>query len=76
LGGSHELREYICKKLGLNAADHGSQTTPDGKYTVEFVECLASCGTPPVMMVNDDFYEGVTHQKCDEIMAARHGFEP
>ena len=27
----------------------------DGKFTVEFVECLASCGTAPVMMCNDDF---------------------
>jgi NADH-quinone oxidoreductase subunit E len=69
LGGSHELREYICKKLGLDSAAHTPQSTPDGKYTVEFVECLASCGTPPVVMVNDAFYEGVTHQKADEIMA-------
>ena len=69
LGGSHELREHVCKKLGLDSAAHGPQTTPDGKYTVEFVECLASCGTPPVVMVNDDFYEGVTHQRADEIIA-------
>jgi NADH-quinone oxidoreductase subunit E len=69
LGGSHELREHICGKLGLDAASHGPQTTSDGKYTVEFVECLASCGTPPVVMVNDAFYEGVTAQKADEIMA-------
>jgi NADH-quinone oxidoreductase subunit E len=68
LGGSHELREHFCNKLGLNVAEHGPQTTSDGKYTVEFVECLASCGTPPVVMVNDAFYEGVTRQKADEIM--------
>ena len=42
--------------------------TPDGKFSVEFVECLASCGTAPVMMCNEDFYEGVTHQKADEIV--------
>jgi len=69
LGGSHELREYVCKKLGLNSAQHGLQTTPDGKFTVEFVECLASCGTPPVVMVNDAFYEGVTNQKADQLLA-------
>jgi NADH-quinone oxidoreductase subunit E len=69
LGGSHQLREHICKKLGLEAAGHGPITTPDGKFTVEFVECLASCGTPPVMMVNDDFYEGVTNQKAESVMA-------
>ncbi len=69
LGGSHELREHFCKKLGLNAADHGTQTTPDGKFSVEFVECLASCGTPPVMMVNEAFFEKVTVQQADEIIA-------
>src|SRR5204862_121992 len=39
--------------------------------TVEFVECLASCGTAPVMMVNEDFYEGVTHAKADELIAKK-----
>jgi NADH-quinone oxidoreductase subunit E len=69
LGGAYELREHFCKKFGLDAHKHGAQTTPDGKFTVEFVECLASCGTAPVMMVNDDFYEGVSHKKADEICA-------
>jgi NADH-quinone oxidoreductase subunit E len=67
LGGAAELREHFCKKFGLDSHKHGAQTTPDGKFTVEFVECLASCGTAPVMMVNDDFYEGVSHAKADEI---------
>ena len=69
LGGAYELREHFCKKFGLDAHAHGAQTSPDGKFTVEFVECLASCGTAPVMMVNDDFYEGVSHAKADEICA-------
>jgi NADH-quinone oxidoreductase subunit E len=68
LGGAYELREHFCKKFGLDAHKHGAQTTADGKFTVEFVECLASCGTAPVMMVNDDFYEGVSHAKADEIV--------
>jgi NADH-quinone oxidoreductase subunit E len=53
----------------LDAHKHGPQTTPDGKFTVEFVECLASCGTAPVMMVGEKFYEGVSHTKADEIVA-------
>ena len=69
LGGAYELREHLCKKLGLDAHAHGPQTTKDGKFTVEFVECLASCGTAPVMMCNDAFYEGVSHTKADEIVA-------
>jgi NADH-quinone oxidoreductase subunit E len=69
LGGSHALRDHFCKKLGLDASVHEAQTTKDGKFTVEFVECLASCGTPPVVMCNEDFYEGVTAEKADRILA-------
>jgi NADH-quinone oxidoreductase subunit E len=68
LGGAYELRRYFCEKLSLDPAKHGPQTTKDGKFTVEFVECLASCGTAPVIMVNDDFYEGVSAAKADEIL--------
>jgi NADH-quinone oxidoreductase subunit E len=69
LGGSHELHKHLCEKFGLDAHGHGLQTTKDGKVTVEFVECLAGCGSAPVMMVNDDFHEGVSPQKADEIAA-------
>src|SRR5688572_15887198 len=68
LGGSHQLQKYFCDKLKLDPHVHGAQTTADGKYTVEFVECLASCGTAPVMMCNEDFYEGVDSKKADEIL--------
>jgi NADH-quinone oxidoreductase subunit E len=68
LGGSHKLREHFCKKLGLDSHAHGLQTTKDGKFSVEFVECLASCGTAPVMMCNEDFYEGVSNEKADSIL--------
>jgi NADH-quinone oxidoreductase subunit E len=68
LGGSHELRDHICRKLGLDPANHGVQTTTDGRFSVEFVECLADCGKPPVVMVNDDFYDAVSMQKAEEIM--------
>jgi len=68
LGGSYKLHEHFCKRLGLDSEQHGPQTTADGRFTVEFVECLASCGTAPVMMCNDDFFEGVSEQKADEIL--------
>jgi NADH-quinone oxidoreductase subunit E len=69
LGGAYELHKHFCAKLGLDAHTHGPQTTKDEKFTVEFVECLASCGTAPVMMCNDAVYEGVSHKKADEIVA-------
>ncbi len=68
LGGSYKLHGHLCEKLGLDSHGHGPQTTRDGKFTVEFVECLASCGTAPVMMCNEDFHEGVSNEKADEIM--------
>jgi NADH-quinone oxidoreductase subunit E len=68
LGGSYKLHEHFCKKLGLDPHAHGPQTTKDGKFTVEFVECLAGCGAAPVMMCNDAFHEGVTPSKADELL--------
>jgi NADH-quinone oxidoreductase subunit E len=68
LGGAAELHQHFCRKLGLDSHIHGPQTTRDGKFTVEFVECLASCGTAPVMMCNDAFHEGVTLAKADEVV--------
>ena len=68
LGGSYKLHEHFCKRLGLDSHAHGPQTTPDGKFTVEFVECLASCGTPPVLMCNESFHEAVSDTKADEIL--------
>ena len=69
LGGSYKLHHHFCERLGLDSQKHGPQTTPDGRFTVEFVECLASCGTAPVIMCNDASFEGVTDQKADEILA-------
>jgi len=68
LGGSYKLHQQLCNKLGLDSHQHVAQTTQDGKYTVEFVECLASCGTAPVMMCNEAFYEGVVERKADEVL--------
>jgi NADH-quinone oxidoreductase subunit E len=68
LAGSYKLYEHFCRKLGLDPHAHGLQTTPDGRFTVEFVECLASCGTGPVMMCNEAFHEKVTPEMADEVM--------
>lgn len=69
LGGSYKLHEHFCRKLSLDSTRHGLQTTADGKYSVEFVECLASCGTAPVMMCNEEFHEAVSAGRADEILA-------
>ena len=69
LAGSGELRDLFCKKLGLDPHAHAPQTTPDGKFTVEFVECLAACGSAPVVLVNEDLHERVSTTEAEKILA-------
>ena len=71
LAGSGELRDHFCTKLGLDLHKHGAQTTPDRKFTVEFVECLADCGNAPVVLLNDDLLTKVTTTQVDEIVTQR-----
>ncbi|MFY8269294.1 MAG: NAD(P)H-dependent oxidoreductase subunit E [Terrimicrobiaceae bacterium] len=75
LAGSYEVREKFCQAVGLNPHDesHGfacaPPTSPDGKFSVEFVECLASCGTAPVALINDDLVENITAANVPAIVA-------
>jgi NADH-quinone oxidoreductase subunit E len=68
MAGSARLHRHICERLGLEADTPGLKRTNDGKYGVEYAECLASCGTGPVMMCNDHFYENVSNDGADEIL--------
>jgi NADH-quinone oxidoreductase subunit E len=66
LGGCHQITEHISQKLGIRVG----QTTPDGKFTLQEVECLGYCDLAPVLQVNFDYYEKVTPERVDEIIAA------
>jgi len=68
LAGSGELRDRFCQHLGLDSHKHVAQSTPDGKFTVEFVECLADCGNAPVVMVNETLCGKVGAAEADQIM--------
>ena len=61
--GSERIINYLKKKLGINLGE----TTPDGKFTLSEVECLASCDTAPVMQINDDYCENLSEEKIDKI---------
>ena len=65
--GAYDVVLHLEKKLGVQVGE----TTADKKFTLTEVECLASCGTGPMMQVNDDYIENLTPQKLDEILA-RH----
>ncbi|HNW58558.1 MAG TPA: NAD(P)H-dependent oxidoreductase subunit E [bacterium] len=63
--GAESLVDHLENKLGIKAGE----TTPDKKITLRKVECLGSCGTAPVMQINETYYENLTPQKVDEILA-------
>jgi NADH-quinone oxidoreductase subunit E len=63
--GAEGVIEHACKRLGVKPG----QTTADGKFTLSTVECLGSCGTAPVMMVNDAYHENMTLEKLDALIA-------
>ena len=66
LRGAERLTSFIKKTLGIEVG----QTTVDGKFKLSEVECLASCGTAPMMQINDDYYENLTDEKTAEILGS------
>ncbi len=72
MAGSYELMEKICEVAKIDRSGvshhHPIAVGEDGKFSIEFAECLASCGTAPVCMVNDDFHEGITPDKVEDLL--------
>ncbi len=70
MAGSRSLRDNLCQSAGANPADdHGhGVNSPDGNYTIEFVECLASCGSAPVAMVGDTLHERVAPEDAAALL--------
>lgn len=70
MAGSYELMESICEKAGIDRSGvthhEPIAVSADGKFSIEFAECLASCGSGPVCLVNDDFHEEV--KDVDELL--------
>jgi NADH-quinone oxidoreductase subunit E len=62
--GAEHLIEHVSKKLGIRPG----KTTADGKFTLSEVECLGSCGTAPVLQLNDDYHEDLTEEKIDALL--------
>jgi len=64
LKGGHRLQAQIEERLHIKEGE----TTKDGRFTLVSVECLGSCGTAPVMMVNDRYHEDLTPQAVDKLL--------
>jgi len=64
LMGGEDVYDHLKQKLGIDAG----QTTPDGKFTLKEVECLAACGMGPVFQIREKYYMHLTNQRVDEII--------
>lgn len=64
LKGSSGIYERVKEKLGL---DH-MQVTKDKLFSLEEVECMGSCGTAPMLAVNEDYFENLTKEEADQII--------
>ena len=74
MAGSYDVMERACAAAGIdrhrddNGMHHPISVSKDGKYSIEFVECLASCGTAPVCMVQDELVENVRPENASALL--------
>jgi NADH-quinone oxidoreductase subunit E len=64
LRGGEEILDHCAKRLGISH----KQTTPDGLFSLEEVECLGACCGAPAMQVNYDYHENLTPEKIDRLI--------
>ena len=64
LRGSDDVLRQCEKRLGIRVGE----TSKDGKVTLRTAECLASCGTAPMMQVDKEYFENLTPERVDEIL--------
>ena len=64
LVGADRIVDCLRKRLGIEVGE----TTADKKFSLSVVECLASCGTAPMMQINDDYWENLTPERTLEII--------
>jgi NADH-quinone oxidoreductase subunit E len=65
LRGSERILQHLERTLGIAPGE----TTSDGRFTLSTAECLGSCGTAPVIVVNETYHESMTPEKIDALLA-------
>jgi NADH-quinone oxidoreductase subunit E len=64
LRGGYDIWNQVKEKLGVD----NMGVTDDHKFSLEEVECMGSCGTAPMLAVNEDYYENLTKEKVEELI--------
>lgn len=72
LRGAGALREQVRARLGIGP----NESTADGLFTLTEVECLASCGTAPVVQINDDYHEDLSPESFGRLLEDLRGRRP
>lgn len=62
--GAERLIDHLSRKLGIRPGE----TTADGRFSLATVECMASCGTAPMLVVNGAYHEGMSEAKIDALI--------
>ena len=65
LRGSAKIVEHLEQRLGIKLGE----TSKDMKWTLSEVECMGSCGTAPMVAVGEDYYENLTTEQIDKLLA-------
>ncbi len=74
MAGSYQLMENLCATIGIERRPHGDgmhnpiSVSADGNFSIEFVECLASCGTAPVCMIGETLRENVDADSIADLL--------
>ena len=64
LRGAYDIYDKVKEKLGVDSME----VTKDQMFSLEEVECMGSCGTSPMIAINEDYYENLTEKKALEII--------
>jgi len=62
--GAEGVLEHLCRKLELQPGQHSA----DGRFSLSTVECLGSCGTAPVLMLNEAYHENLSPATLDALI--------
>lgn len=66
LCGAENITALLKEKLGVGLGE----TSEDGRYTLSEVECLGSCGTAPMLQLNEDYHENLTEEKLKTLISS------
>ena len=64
VNGADALVDHVTNKFSIKPGE----TTEDKKFSLFKVECLGSCGTAPVVQINNDYHEGLSKERFDELL--------